>query len=104
MSIRTEEAYIKWLEEFLRYHRDKTGQWRHPKELGNEAINDFLTHLAVDRNVAASTQNQAFSAILFLYRKVLKLDISVDAERAKKPQRLPVVLSVGEVRRGGASA
>jgi len=99
MSIRTEEAYLKWLEEFLRYHRYKTGDWQHPTELGNDAINEFLTHLAVDRKVAASTQNQAFSAILFLYRKVLKLEISVDAERAKKPERLPVVLSIEEVRR-----
>ncbi len=99
MSIRTEEAYLKWLEEYLRFHRQKAGDWKHPTELGNEAINDFLTHLAVDRNVSASTQNQAFSAILFLYRKVLKVEISVDAERAKKPQRLPVVLSIEEVKR-----
>jgi hypothetical protein len=90
---------LLWLEEFLRYHRDKSGRWQHPTQLGNDAINDFLTYLAVDRKVSASTQNQALSAILFLYRKVLKLEISIDAERAKTPERLPVVLSVDEVRR-----
>jgi hypothetical protein len=58
------------------YHRDKSRSWQHPTQLGNDAINDFLTYLAVNRKVSASTQNQAFSAILFLYRKVLKLEIS----------------------------
>jgi integron integrase len=99
MSIRTEQAYLLWLEEFLRYHRDKSGSWQHPTQLGNHAINDFLTYLAVHRKVSASTQNQALSAILFLYRKVLKIEIAIDAERAKTPERLPVVLSVDEVRR-----
>lgn len=99
MSIRTEEAYIRWIVDFLRYFRDQRGEWIHPSELGNPEINQFLTQLAVERRVAASTQNQALSAILFLYRQILKSEIQLDAVRAKRPERLPVVLSVDEVRR-----
>ena len=62
-------------------------------------VNEFLTHLAVKRNVAASTQNQALSAVLFLYREILERRIDFNAIRAKRPQRIPVVLSVDEVRR-----
>jgi integron integrase len=98
MSIRTEEAYVQWIEQFLRFQRDKLGQWRHPGELGSDEVNEFLTHLAVQRKVAASTQNQALSALLFLYRKVLKQEIQFDAVRAQQPKRLPVVLSREEVR------
>jgi site-specific recombinase XerD len=99
MSIRTEEAYLQWIEDYLRYQRDKAGQWRHPSEMGNAEINDYLTYLAVERKVASSTQNQALAALLFLYRKVLEREIKLDAARAKGSQRLPVVLSVDEVRR-----
>jgi integron integrase len=99
LSVRTERAYLKWIQDFLRYHRDQSGAWRHPNEMGSEEVNQFLTHLAVDRKVAASTQNQALSALLFLFRNVLKHDIQLDATRAKTRQRLPVVLSVDEVRR-----
>jgi len=99
MSIRTEMAYVQWIERFLRYERQRAGRWRHPDELGSEEIEAFLTELAVKRCVAASTQNQAFSAILFLFQKVLERKISVNAIRAKKPQRLPVVLSRDEVKR-----
>ncbi len=72
---------------------------RHPRDIGNAEIEAFLTHLAVNQNVAASTQNQALSALLFLYRVVLKqeLDSTIDAVRAKKPKRLPTVLSKDEV-------
>jgi site-specific recombinase XerD len=98
-SPRTEEAYLKWINEFLRFHRNRSGQWQHPNTLGNSAINEFLTSLAVERNVAASTQNQALSALLFLYTHVLKIKIKIDAVRAKTPERLPVVLSIDEVRR-----
>ena len=83
MSIRTEEAYLQWLDRFLRFHKDQAGQWRHPRDMGSAEVNAFLTHLAVQHNVAASTQNQAFSAILFLYRNVLKVEITIDAVRAK---------------------
>ena len=99
MSIRTEEAYLRWIEKFLRFHRQQRGRWVHPAEMADREINQFLTHLAVERKVAASTQNQAFSALLFLYTQVLKKEIKVDAVRARTPERVPVVLSVDEVRR-----
>ncbi|MGB9618333.1 MAG: integron integrase [Desulfomonilaceae bacterium] len=95
-SIRTEEAYVDWIRRFILFH-DK----RHPKDMGAPEIEAFLTHLAVEKHVAASTQNQAFSALLFLYREVLKieLDASIHAARAVKPKRLPTVLTKDEVRR-----
>ena len=100
MSIRTGDAYVRWVEEFIRFHRSLAGRWRHPVEMGSAEVNQFLTSLAVDRKVAASTQNQALSAILFLYRKVLGCDdFKLDAIRAQRPERIPVVLSVDEVRR-----
>jgi integron integrase len=94
-SIRTEQAYVQWIRRFILFH-DK----RHPRELGAEEITAFLSHLAVKRNVAASTQNQALNAILFLYRNILKCTLPwlEDVQRAKKPQRLPVVLTRDEVR------
>ena len=89
-SIRTEEAYIRWIKEYIFFHKK-----RHPVEMGEREVSDFLSHLAVNRRVAASTQTQALSALLFLYRNVLKqpLDWLNDIERAKKPSRLPVVFS-----------
>jgi len=71
MSIRTESAYLGWIERFIRFHRDNSGRWIHPAEMGNDAINAFLTHLAVADNVAASTQNQFFGALPFSFREVL---------------------------------
>jgi len=99
LSIRTERAYLGWIERFLRFHRQRSGRWVHPNELSNDDINAFLTHLAVEGKVAASTQNQALSAILFLWKQVLQRELKLDAVRAQKPQRVPVVLSVDEVRR-----
>lgn len=99
MSIRTEEAYCQWIERFLRFQKEQSGQWRHPAEMGSDEITAFLTHLAVVEKVAASTQNQALSALLFLFSKVLKREITINAVRARRPERLPVVLSVDEVRR-----
>ena len=99
MSIRTEDAYVRWITDFLRFFKQQTGEWRHPREMGSVEVNEYLTYLAVERKVAASTQNQALSSILFLYREVLKTPIKVEAVRAKKPERLPVVLSLNEVRR-----
>ena len=95
-SIRTEDAYVDWARRFILFHNK-----RHPQEMGTAEINLFLTHLAVERNVAASTQNQAFSAILFLYQKVLEIEPGriEGAIRAKRPERLPIVLSRDEVRR-----
>jgi site-specific recombinase XerD len=91
---RTEEAYVDWIRRYILFH----GQ-RDPREMRTPEVEAFLTHLAVQGNVAASTQNQAFSALLFLYQWVLEIELTnVDAIRAKKPERLPLVLSVEEVR------
>ncbi len=95
-SIRTEEAYVLWIKRYILFH-DK----RHPKEMGAPEIEAFLTHLAVGLNVAASTQNQALNALLFLYRQVLQqeLELPINAVRAKRPKRLPTVLTPAEVQR-----
>lgn len=86
-SPRTEEAYVAWIRRYIFFHRK-----RHPAEMGAPEITRFLSWLAVDGKVAASTQNQALSALLFMYREVLELDLPwLDAiVRAKRPQRLPV--------------
>jgi len=95
-SIRTEQAYTDWIRRFILFHNK-----RHPRDMSEEEVAQFLTHLARDGNVAASTQNQALSALLFLYKDVLKQEIGwLDrVERAKKPPKLPVVLPPGEVQR-----
>lgn len=92
-SLRTEQSYIQWIRRFILFH-DK----RHPDSMGEPEVSAFLSHLALDRKVSASTQNQALSAILFLYLKVLerKLDWLDDVVRAKRPRRLPVVLTQAE--------
>lgn len=93
-SIETERAYVHWVREFIRFHGLK-----HPGEMGEREVVQFLTHLAVRRNVAASTQNQAFNALIFLYRHVVQRPLGDigDAVRAKRPRRLPVVLTRREV-------
>jgi integrase len=93
-SIRTEEAYLSWIKRYILYH-DK----RHPLDLGQLEVSAFLTHLAVDLNVAPSTQNQALSALLFLYREVLNLPLTIisEVQRAKRVERLPVVFTKAEV-------
>jgi integron integrase len=93
-SIRTEQAYVDWIKRFIR-HFDK----RHPKDMGAEEVQAFLTHLALAGRVAASTQNQAKSALLFLYKEVLAVELPwLDkVEAAKTPKRLPVVLTREEV-------
>jgi integron integrase len=95
-SLRTEEAYVAWARRFILFHHK-----RHPLEMGAVEINAFLTHLAVEGHVSASTQNQAFSAILFLYQKVLEVDPGriAGVVRANRPKRLPVVLTPDEVQR-----
>ena len=98
-AIATEKSYRHWIVEFLHFHRS-ADQWRHPTDMGKYEIEAFLTHLATDRKVSAKTQNQAFSAILFLYKQVLKMELpTIDALRAKESRRLPVVLSQDEVAR-----
>ena len=94
-SIRTETAYVDWARRFILFHHK-----RHPNQMGVSEVEAFLTHLALERKVAASTQNQALSALLFLYREVLRQPLeSVDAVRARKPERLPTVLTRTEVQR-----
>jgi integron integrase len=95
-SIRTEEAYVSWARRYILFHNK-----RHPKDMGSQEIEAFLTHLAVDQKVAASTQNQALNALLFLYRHVLRqdLDLPIEAIRAKRPKRLPTVMTREEVQR-----
>jgi integron integrase len=94
-SIRTEDAYADWVRRFILFH-----QKRHPREMGPAEIKSFLNHLAVDRHVSASTQNQAKAALLFLYRHVLEIDLPWLHEviQAKAKRRLPVVLNPSEVR------
>jgi integron integrase len=94
-SYRTELQYVGWIKRFILFHGK-----RHPTELGGPEVEAFLSHLATDRDVAAATQNQALAAILFLYKHVLGVELPwLDGVvRAKRPQRLPVVLSRDEVR------
>ena len=92
-SIRTEESYVQWIKRYILFHGK-----RHPKEMGEAEIRDFLTHLAVEGKVAASTQNQALSALLFFYQEVLRQKIGwvEDVVRAKRPQKIPVVFTKEE--------
>jgi integron integrase len=93
-SLRTEQAYVQWIRRYINFHGK-----RHPRDMGADELTAFLSDLAVRRNVAAATQNQALNAILFLYRDVLKITLPWlrDVQRAKKPQRLPTVLTRREV-------
>ena len=94
-SIRTEDAYHDWCRRFILFHKI-----RHPETMAEPEVNAFLTHLAVERNVAASTQNQALCALLFLYEQVLKRPLDeLRIVRASRSRRLPVVLSREDVRR-----
>jgi integron integrase len=92
-SIRTEATYIDWITRYVRFHG-----MRHPKEMGAPEIEAFLTHLAIEGNVAASTQNQALCALLFLYRQVLQIEIdaTIHAARAKPSETVPTVLTHAE--------
>lgn len=94
-SIRTEEAYIDWTRRFVLFHGK-----RHPGDMGVAEVEAFLSHLAVERNVSASTQNQAKAALLYLYKQVLEIDLPWlnEVVQAKTPKRLPVVLTPTEVR------
>ena len=94
-SIRTEQAYIDWARRFIVYHGK-----RHPQDMGAAEVEAFLSHLAVDRQVSASTQNQAKAALLYLYKQVLGVDLPWldEVVQAKRPRRLPVVLTPTEVR------
>lgn len=93
-SRRTEDVYVDWAKRFILYHNR-----RHPQEMGKQEIEEFLTYLVRDRKVSASTQNQAKAALLFLYKEVLEMPLPWlgDVEQAKKPQKMPVVLTENEV-------
>jgi integron integrase len=93
-SVRTEQAYVDWIKKFIIFHGK-----RHPNTMGADEVRGFLNHLASTVNVAASTQNQAFSALLFLYREVLRQELPWidDVQRAKRPAKMPVVLTQAEV-------
>ena len=91
---RTVKTYEQWLRRFLHFHG-----LRHPREMGSHEVNAFLSHLAVEKQVSASTQNQALAALLFLYRDLLERDLELEGVvRARTRQRMPVVLSEAEVR------
>src|SRR5580692_2935842 len=95
LAFRTEQAYLYWMRRYVKFH----GR-RHPRDMGAAEVEAFLTHLAVGAKVGASTQNQALQALLFLYRQVLGIELPwlENVTRASRPKRLPVVLSVAEVR------
>ena len=90
MARSTEKAYVYWCRRYILYHNK-----RHPLDMGKQEVELFLTHLAVDQHVSASTQNQAFSALLFLYRDVLEREFGWldDVVRAKRPKRIPAVFT-----------
>jgi len=94
-SLRTEDAYLHWTRRFICFHGK-----RHPREMGGPEVEAFLSHLAIEGRVAASTQNQALAALLFLYREVLEKELPwmEGMARAKRPARVPVVLTQTEVR------
>jgi integron integrase len=94
-SLKTEKSYIAWVKRYILFHNKQ-----HPKDMGKVEIEKFLTDLAINRNVSPTTQNQAFNAILFLYRNVLEIDVSdynISAMRAKNKKHIPVVLTKDEV-------
>jgi len=95
LAFRTEQAYLHWMRRYVKFHAR-----RHPREMGRVEVEAFLSHLAVDAKVAASTQNQALQALLFLYRQVLDIELPWldNVTRASRPKRLPVVLNRAEVR------
>ncbi len=94
MSYRTEENYVSWYRRYVKFHGMK-----YPADLGSKGVEEFLNYLVMERNVAAGTQNQAFNALVFLYREVLEIELTgVDAKRAKKKKQLPMVLSRDEIR------
>jgi integron integrase len=99
LSPRSETAYWEWVVRFLKFHRERAGEWQHPRILGSKGVTPFLTYLATERDVSISTQNQALNALLFLYREVLLLPmVAGDFVRVRRPAGLPTVLTQDEVR------
>ncbi|MDY6912020.1 MAG: integron integrase [Chloroflexota bacterium] len=95
-SLRTEQSYLSWIRRFILFHN-----LEHPRNMGKNEIEAFLNYLAIDRRVSSSTQNQAFSALLFLYRHVLNIELedSIDALRARRSRQVPTVMTQDEVNR-----
>lgn len=95
-SIRTEQSYVNWIKQFIIFHKK-----RHPRDMGESEISQYLSYLATDKNVASSTQNQALNALVFLYKHVLRIDLGEfgHMERAKRPERVPTVMAKTEVGR-----
>lgn len=95
-SLHTENSYLEWVKRFIQFH-----DLKHPESMGSNEIEMFLNNLAIEKNVAASTQNQALSAIMFLYKEVLRIDPgwAGNSRRAKRPKKLPVVFSISEVQK-----
>ena len=93
-SLKTEKSYVSWMKRFILFHNKK-----HPKDMGDHEIEQFLNHLVLKRGVSASTQAQALNAIVFLFKQVLKIEVGnfENLRKSNKPKRLPVVLSVSEV-------
>jgi len=94
-SLRTEEAYVGWIRRYILFHGK-----RHPRELDDKHVSEFLSSLAINGHVAASTQNQVLNALLFLYKEIIQHQLGFvgNALRVKRPPKVPVVLSPGEVR------
>ena len=95
-SIKTEQSYSGWIKRYILFHNKK-----HPKDMGKAEIEQYLTYLAVTRNVSPTTQNQAFNALLFLYEKVLDISLrneNIKALRAKTKKRIPTVLTIDEAK------
>lgn len=97
-AYRTEQAYVHWIERYIRRHADIQRRWCNPAEMGTSEVEAFLSYLAADRQVAKSTQNQAFSALLYVYKVVLNKDLQhLNALRASPTRRLPSVCGKEEV-------
>ena len=97
-SRKTAETYWVWIESYLRWARNASGQWRKPSEMNEREVTNWLTWLATQKNLSPTSQNVALQAVVFLYRELLQRDlVGIDAVRAKRPQRIPTVLSREEV-------
>lgn len=99
LSPRTEAAYWEWVVRYLKFHKERAGDWRHPRDLGSSGVTPFLTWLATERDVSVSTQNQALNALLFLYREVLTVPlVAGHFVRVRRSPGVPTVLTREEVR------
>jgi integron integrase len=101
LSLRTEQTYWEWTRRYLVFHKERKGDWRHPRDMDAKEVREFLTHLAAERRVAVSTQNQALNALVFLYREVLGREFGAlgEFERPQRRERLPVVLAKCDVQK-----